>query len=90
MHGGTIEARSEGDGRGSEFIVRLPLAGAAALAPGPEPSAEGLPAIRILVVDDNEDAASSLGMLLEELGAEVDVVHDGPSALEAYAARIPR
>ena len=89
MHGGTIEARSEGEGRGSEFIVRLPLAGASARGAGPAPSAERLPAIRILVVDDNEDAASSLGMLLEELGGEVDVVNDGLSALETFAARNP-
>ncbi len=89
MHGGSIEARSEGEGRGSEFIVRLPLARTSAQAPSAAPPAALLPAIRVLVVDDNQDAAWSLGMLLETLGAEVDVVKDGPSALQTFAARDP-
>jgi signal transduction histidine kinase len=89
MHDGTIEARSEGEGRGSEFIVRLPVAGASARSEDPAPPTGHLPALRILVVDDNQDAASSLGMLLEALGAEVDVVNDGPSALATFAARSP-
>jgi signal transduction histidine kinase len=87
MHGGTIEARSEGQGRGSEFIVRLPLTTHSAPAEAPARPAAQLPAIRILVVDDNEDAASTLGALLEALGAEVDVVNDGPSAIETFAAK---
>jgi PAS domain S-box-containing protein len=89
MHGGTIEARSEGEGRGSEFIVRIPLAEASARTVDATPAAARLPAIRILVVDDNQDAAASLGMLLETLGAEVDVVNDGPSAIQAFAAKTP-
>jgi CheY-like chemotaxis protein len=66
-----------------------PLDEASARAAEPAPLAQRLPAIRILVVDDNQDAASSLGELLEELGAEVDVVNDGPSALETFATRSP-
>jgi CheY-like chemotaxis protein len=90
MHGGTIEARSEGPGRGSEFIVRLPLADGSTAADGPRPGpAPLLSRMRILVVDDNRDAAESLGMLLNLLGAEVQVEHDGPAALAAFGAGEP-
>jgi PAS domain S-box-containing protein len=91
LHGGTIEARSSGVGQGSDFIVRLPL-----LLPAPaiESVAPSRPATRIagqriLVVDDNVDAAESLGALLRCLGAEVVTVHDGPSALEALRTAKP-
>src|SRR5262249_15052157 len=63
------------------------LGGALAFAKEATSPVERLPAIRALVVDDNEDAASSLGMLLEELGVEVDVASDGPSALGTFAAK---
>jgi PAS domain S-box-containing protein len=90
MHGGTIEARSEGPGRGSEFIVRLPLADGSTAADRPRPGpARILSRMRILVVDDNRDAAESLGMLLNLLGAEVQVEHDGPAALAAFGASEP-
>ncbi|HEX4963291.1 MAG TPA: ATP-binding protein [Thermoanaerobaculia bacterium] len=90
MHGGTVEAKSAGRGRGSELVVRLP-----ALAPlGEEPrSASGEEGVhapvrrRILVADDNEDSAASLAMMLELMGSEVSIVHDGFEAVEA-AARI--
>ena len=85
LHGGTIEAFSPGKNLGCEFLVRLPLAEQApyvAEAPLVKPSEEPLRLRKVLVVDDNEDAADSLGMLLEFLGAEVAVVHDGRSALE--------
>ncbi|HVK13626.1 MAG TPA: ATP-binding protein [Gemmataceae bacterium] len=92
MHGGAVEARSEGEGRGSEFVVRLPVAGPAvgthqppdqrageATPPGPR---------RILVVDDNEDSADSLGQLLELLGHEVRTAYDGEAGVtEAGAFR---
>ncbi|HWH42233.1 MAG TPA: ATP-binding protein [Usitatibacter sp.] len=87
LHGGTIEARSDGLDRGCQFIVRLPiLAQEAQALPALQPQQPHLRTLehrRVLVVDDNEDAADSLGMLLEFLGAEVKVVHDGKSALEA-------
>ena len=88
MHGGSVEARSEGPARGSEFIVRLPLA-AEALAPLQQ-EAERLHSAtlaprRILLVDDNRDVADSLAMLLQFLGADVHLVNDGPSALESLS-----
>jgi signal transduction histidine kinase len=84
LHGGTIAAASKGPGKGSEFTVRLPLAAAQAL-PVPEGVAIALAGQRrrrVLIVDDNRDAADSLGALLQVLGAEVRVVHSGPNALE--------
>jgi signal transduction histidine kinase len=83
LHGGHVEARSEGLGRGSEFIVRLPLAArASASAGGVIEQTRSSPAgLRILVADDNRDAAESLAMLLEISGHEVRVAHDGRNAL---------
>ena len=91
LHGGTIEARSPGLGQGSEFLVRLPLLSRVAETPAvesrrPETRITGQ---RILVVDDNVDAAESLGTLLRCLGAEVVTVHDGPAALEALRTETP-
>jgi signal transduction histidine kinase len=83
LHGGTIRALSEGVGKGSQFIVRLPLAGAAALKPS-EADADGgrpLPGLRILIVDDNESAAHLMSRLLQKLGQEVHVADSGPAAL---------
>jgi PAS domain S-box-containing protein len=92
MHGGSVEALSEGAGRGSEFVVRLPLGAAdsAGHAPGKavNPSAVLAPR-RVLVVDDNRDAAQSLGMLLKLLGADVHVVYSGADAMEAIATYRP-
>jgi two-component system CheB/CheR fusion protein len=90
LHGGQIEARSEGPGRGSEFIVRLP---AVPVSEGDEPagrpSSEIVPSARVLVVEDNPDAAESLQMLLELFGHRVRVVHDGPAAIDAVRAEAP-
>jgi CheY-like chemotaxis protein len=91
MHGGSIEAHSRGEGLGSRFVVRLPLNRA------PEPDARGetktlaTPSVRrrVLVVDDNRDAADSLGMLLRRIGTDVTVVHDGAAALRALDACRP-
>jgi CheY-like chemotaxis protein/two-component sensor histidine kinase len=84
-HGGTVEATSDGPGRGSEFIVRLPVVAPPALdmistAEPPRRAAEGR---RILIVDDNIDAAESLSLLLSVAGHETEVCHDGESALHA-------
>jgi PAS domain S-box-containing protein len=90
MHGGTLDAHSEGAGKGSEFTVRLPLA-AAGEQPEPAPADTGgaLGQTRVLVVDDNDDAGDSLGTILELLGADVRVVRDGAAALEAFATYAP-
>jgi PAS domain S-box-containing protein len=90
MHGGSISAASAGRDQGAEFSVRLPLAAQPAAAP-PATASEGRPLARkhVLVVDDNRDAADSLGMLLKALGAEVEVAHGGREALAAFDARRP-
>jgi CheY-like chemotaxis protein len=89
MHGGSVEARSDGPGKGTEFLVRLPLLDDAGLAPAcPFDAAATLPleGRRLLVVDDNGDAAESLALLLHCAGAEVRSVNDGPAALEVAAS----
>jgi PAS domain S-box-containing protein len=85
MHGGSVEAFSDGPGRGSAFVVRLPVAVAGSRAApikqsAPEPE---LPRRRILIVDDNTDSASSLAMLLQVSGQETYTAHDGAEALKA-------
>jgi len=85
MHGGAVEAHSAGVGQGSEFVVRLPLL-VDAPKPSPEPTASeptATTARRILVVDDNRDAAGSLAMLLQIIGHETHTAHDGLEAVEA-------
>lgn len=90
LHGGTIEARSEGEGRGSEFLVRLPLVAAPVVTPSVVGGVSGRPRRhRILVADDNQDGAKSLAMLLEILGQEVRIAHDGQEAVELAAAFVP-
>jgi CheY-like chemotaxis protein len=87
LHGGTVEAYSAGLARGSEFVVRLPIA-AGASRPGRRPE-DGSPAARaasgrrILVVDDNEDGAQSLAMVLNLNAHETQLVHDGEAAIAA-------
>lgn len=93
MHGGSVRAFSKGPGRGSELVVRLPLA--------PEVKVPATPAARsriggainprrILVVDDNVHAARALEYLLTRLGHQVALAHDGPGALAAAAAVPPQ
>jgi PAS domain S-box-containing protein len=92
LHGGQIEARSGGIGRGSEFIVRLPVGTASPLklaGSRAEPEERALVSRRVLIADDNQDSAESLAMLLRMDGHEVLVVHDGPEALAAVAAFEP-
>ena len=93
MHGGTVTAHSEGRGRGAEFTVRLPLATAQIGTSDPSPvesraasdddAAGASHPLRVLVVDDNVDAARSLGMVLQMLQIEHEVCFDGPTALDA-------
>jgi PAS domain S-box-containing protein len=86
MHGGTVAADSGGPGTGSVFTVRLPLAIGGAEAPvqsAPQVREQGAGVSRILVVDDNVDAATTLSMILEACGYQTRVAHDGMGALEA-------
>jgi len=87
MHGGTVEARSEGVGRGSEFVVRLPVLLDVPEPPSPTPSPhlERLPVVRrrVLIVDDNKDAAEWLATLLGLSGHETHVALDGVDAIKA-------
>ncbi|HJX26523.1 MAG TPA: ATP-binding protein [Thermoanaerobaculia bacterium] len=91
LHGGCMEARSEGLGRGSEFIVRLPIADPPVRARAEESGGEAVRpgGLRILIADDNRDAAESLGMLLEIEGHEISIVHDGVAAVETAATFEP-
>jgi signal transduction histidine kinase/CheY-like chemotaxis protein len=90
MHGGSVEAHSEGPGKGSELVVCLPLVTDEASGGGADPAERhALARHRILLIDDNRDAADSLCMLLELLGAEVRTVYDGMAALAAFATEIP-
>jgi CheY-like chemotaxis protein len=91
LHHGSIAARSEGPGKGSEFIVRLPRADEDRVDDAGIAGDLVRPAIprRVLVVDDNPDAAESMGTLLRLLGAEVHVVHSGTAALEAFESYRP-
>jgi signal transduction histidine kinase len=82
MHGGTVEARSDGPGLGSEFVVRLPLLAAEA-KPEASRTIAPLPRRRILIVDDSRDGGESMTVLLRVLGAEVQLVHSGRAALQA-------
>ena len=89
MHGGTVEARSEGPGLGSEFIVRLPVVVEQASALEPTRRIPPLPSRRILIVDDSRDGGESLATLLRVLGAEVALAHSGRHALECVDAFRP-
>jgi signal transduction histidine kinase/CheY-like chemotaxis protein len=96
LHGGSVSARSAGLGRGSEFTLRLPLAPGEVLAPV-RPAPRSSPAVdagnrgplRVLVVDDNADAANVLQESVRALGHDVRVAHDGVSALAAAAGFEP-
>jgi signal transduction histidine kinase/CheY-like chemotaxis protein len=92
LHGGAVEARSEGLGQGSEFIVRLPRLDQPRGAPGIEPGSAAGAAVqaplRVLIVDDNIDAALMLAALLEMQGHSVCVEHEGHNAL--LRARLQR
>jgi CheY-like chemotaxis protein len=85
LHGGRIEARSEGPNRGSEFIVLLPLSVISCrsrLTTVPSTEARGVNHCRVLIADDNKDAVTSLAMLLEHAGHEVVTAATGLEALE--------
>src|SRR5262245_33041079 len=94
LHEGTVEVSSPGLGKGCEFVIRLPLL-AQRSRPLPRQGGDETNLLtptsghRLLVVDDNHDAANSLAVLLRLQGHEVRVAHDGPSALEIATAFHP-
>jgi CheY-like chemotaxis protein/two-component sensor histidine kinase len=83
LQGGSIEAHSEGIGQGSEFIVRLPTSSRGVLSREGFASPADIPSRRVLIVDDNADAARTLAILVKHYGHEVQTASDGASALEA-------
>jgi PAS domain S-box-containing protein len=92
MHGGTVEARSDGPGKGSTFIVRLPILGRLPTVMKDRvasPAEDAGRPLRILVVDDNVDMAQTTALLLNTLGHDVRVAYDGPQALEVAASHRP-
>lgn len=94
MHGGTVAASSAGPGEGSEFVIRLPALSEAQIrktggGTAVQPRVTDALRRRVLVVDDNVDAAKSIAMILRLTGYDVHCVHDGPSALEAAHAYRP-
>jgi CheY-like chemotaxis protein len=98
LHQGRVWAHSDGPGSGSEFVVELPLSPEGAAADRASLSRQKAGAVdatrthpaRILVVDDNLDAAESLAEFLTELGHEVRTAHDGPSAIDVAASFKPK
>jgi signal transduction histidine kinase len=89
LHGGTVSAQSAGLGKGSEFIVRLPLSEAAvAAAVSPDPPNARL-SNRVLVIDDNKDAADTLCMALEAIGVTVHAAYDGHAGVAAIKDFMP-
>ena len=95
LHGGTVEAQSAGPGKGSEFIVTLPTVapggaetdGAAGSFTGGGQPAAVFPRHRVIVADDVVASATTLSQLLEALGQDVAVAHDGPATLRAASAQ---
>jgi CheY-like chemotaxis protein len=86
MHGGSVSAHSEGLGKGSEFVVRLPLVATPVKRTeniAPQPSEPATAGFRLLIVDDNEDAANSLAVLLRLQGHLAQVAHGGADAIRA-------
>ncbi len=92
LHGGTIEARSAGEGQGSEFVIRLPRCKVGTtedMAPQKGGKRDGLPRHRVLVVDDVHASAKTLAMMLESINQDVTIANDGRMAIEQAVADCP-
>jgi signal transduction histidine kinase len=84
MHGGQIEAHSEGPGRGSEFVITLPLLAEASAPTSPSQRSSGRPTnCRAVIIDDNKDAADTLSLVIEQLGGAARTANDAVSGLKA-------
>jgi CheY-like chemotaxis protein len=90
LHGGRVEVRSMGLGQGSEFLVRLSVAAGDVSEPAVAAENPRGPRRRVLVVDDNRDAAASLTLILKLMGHEVRTVHDGEAAVAVAEEYRPR
>ena len=89
MHGGSIAAKSAGEGQGSEFVVTLPVMKKRAAVASPVPDMTSSIPRRILIVDDNRDSADSLALLFEVTGNQTYLAHDGLEALKAIEQHQP-
>jgi len=90
LHGGQVDAASAGTGKGSEFTIRMPASGAAEPRVDGVKPAKAAPATRVLVIDDNVDAAESMSILLSAEGHTVETAYDGPSAIARSAVFDPQ
>ena len=81
LHGGRLEGRSKGEGHGSEFVIQLPLMVTHSVSSAERPIDERRLERRILIIDDNEDAANVTAMLIEDMGGDARVAYDGETAL---------
>ena len=95
LHGGSVQARSRGPGQGAEFVVRLPLPKYTDPVQPAKPAAQARPAaplggVKVLVADDNRDAADSLQRILSLYGYEVEVAYDGAAAIRLDGAFRPK
>jgi CheY-like chemotaxis protein len=89
LHGGRVEAKSEGDGMGSEFVVRLPVLDALEESPAATQGPHLTAGLKVLLVEDSPDAADMMAAALEMLGCHVALARDGPAALAAVATECP-
>jgi PAS domain S-box-containing protein len=85
LHGGTVDVFSDGPGRGSEFVVRIPIAPVGELWVAETAPVEVAPRRRVLIADDNEEAVEILAGLLELMGNDVQIAHDGAEAVDVAA-----
>ena len=89
MHGGEIAAQSDGPGHGTTIVITMPLSTAGAIPPSPPQIDVPRIASRVVIIDDNEDAAHTLAMLVEQLGGAASLAHDAASGLTAVQAFHP-